>query len=149
LVELSGVRVLRVSSLPPGYVENVTHTDGSNATITRWREDFELHGAAAAASFSDGRAAIAKHGRVRRVAGWLSDADWLALMRAAAHDAGLDVLDAPREVHEHLRIHRVGSLAIACNFGEKPLRGLQRLGRECLLGQADELAPFGVAVWRV
>jgi beta-galactosidase len=149
LVDLTGVRVLRVSSLPPGYVERVTHSKGGSARITRWREDFELHGARALASFSDGRAALAQHGRVRRVAGWLSDADWLALMRDTAKDAGLEVLDAPAQVYEHLRVHRIGNLVIVCNFGEQALRDLPRWGSECLLGQSDELAAFGVAVWRV
>ncbi|MDE2298353.1 MAG: beta-galactosidase, partial [Burkholderiales bacterium] len=68
---LSGVVVERVASLPPGWVETVRWADGAPATAGRWREDFELRDAQAEACFDDGRAAVARRGRVRSVAAWL------------------------------------------------------------------------------
>ncbi len=148
LVQLSGVRVQRVSSLPPGCVEALAWADGRSGQLTRWREDFELRGAKATASFADGRAAVVQYGRTRRVAGWLSNDDWLHVLAQAAQDAGLTPLALTPEVRESLRVSRVGPLCVACNFGSEPLHDLPALGSECLLGNA-QLQPQGIAVWRV
>ncbi len=104
LAELAGVRVRRVASLPPGVHETLHFRDGSPATAQRWREDLDLHGAQAEASFDDGGTAIAHQGSVRYVAGWLADAGWRTLLQRAAHDAGLVTAELPEDLRSRFAV---------------------------------------------
>ncbi len=143
LRRLAGVRVERVASLPPGFAEAVSWADGTAATATRWREDLALDGAHALASFDDGRAAVARHGRVRSVGAWLDGAGWTHVLRDAAHDAGI----ATSELPEALRVSRLGPFTLVCNFSNVGMEYVPPAARQLLLG-GKTIAPCGVAVWK-
>ncbi|MEY8875776.1 MAG: beta-galactosidase trimerization domain-containing protein, partial [Leptothrix sp. (in: b-proteobacteria)] len=155
LAALAGVRVERVASLPPGLTAEIRDDNGQIATVQRWREDLSLHGAVAESRFvDDGRPALTRHGGVRCTAGWLTDADWLPLLRRAAHDAGL----AAEVLPEGLRTSRIGTLTLACNFSDQALTwqpapdasasdATASASAVPLLGTAT-LAPRGLALWQ-
>lgn len=144
LRELSGVRVERVASLPPGMAEGVTWADGTRTHAHRWREDWALaDGTEVLARHDDSRPAIARRGRVRSVGCWLDDDGWMRLLREAAHDAGLATLSLPDTV----RVSRLGELVVACNFSNDAVAWQPPEARQLLLGDPT-LAACGVALWR-
>ena len=140
---LSGVTVTRVASLPPGLADRVRWADGALCAAHRWREDFELRDAQAEACFDDGRAAVARRGRVHSVAAWLDAEGWQRVLRTAAQDAGLEPVDLP----DALRVSRIGELLVVCNFSDQPVAYTPPGSRQPVLGN-DTLAPCGVAVWK-
>ncbi len=147
LTALTGVQVQRVASLPPGVVEAVSFNDGTATAAQRWREDLALHGAEVEACFDDGRVAIAQRGTVRYVASWLAETGWRKLLLRAAHDAGLSTYALPAD----LRISRIGTLLLVCNFSDQALHfapvSTSSAPAVPLLGQAT-LAPRGIALWQ-
>ena len=143
LAPLSGVRVTRVASLPPGCTESLQWPQGAPTQATRWREDLELHGASAEASFTDGRAAVARLGRVRTVAAWLDDDGWRRVLSTAAADAGLQTHDLP----DTLRLCHLDDLTLAFNFSPSPQDWRPDRPGQRLLGD-ETLAPCGVAIWK-
>jgi beta-galactosidase len=142
VTELAGLSVTRVASLPPGITLNIDF-DGTTITATRWRESVTLNGAISEAAFADGATAISRHHHVRYVAAWLSNEGWLAVLYRAATDAGLIVSPLPAS----LRISRIGTLAIACNFGDVPVLWQPDYAADCLVG-AEMIAPQDVAIWQ-
>ena len=116
-----------------------------NRTVnaTRWREDLLCTGAVAEASYADGAPAVTRHGHARYVAGWLDAVGWQLVLAAAAGDAGL----ATQPLPEGLRVSRLGSLTIACNFSNTTLPWAPSPDADCLLG-SRELPPRGVAIWK-
>ena len=156
---LSGVRVQRVASLPPGWTDTVHWPDASDdgltsatsattpasftCTAARWREDWLLQGAEAEALFDDGRTAIARLGRTRSVAAWLDDAGWKQVLTCAARDAGLATLDLP----DTLRLSRLGDLSVVCNFSTQAAHWTPPGATQALLGGAN-LGACDLAVWR-
>ena len=147
LGELTGVQVQRVASLPPGVVEAVSFDDGTVHTAQRWREDLALHGALAEACFDDGRPAVARHGTVRYVAGWLGDVGWRALLQRAAREASLTTHALPPD----LRLSRLGALTLVQNFSDQARHfapaSTPSTPAAPLLGTAT-LAPRGIALWQ-
>lgn len=144
LRSLAGVRVERVSSLPPGFTDTLRWTDGSETLAMRWREDLVLEGAHLLAGFADdGRPAVAQRGRVRSVAAWLDAPGWQRVLREAAHDAGL----ATTELPDTLRLSRLGALTVVCNFSNTGVDFAPPGAWQPLLGDRT-LAPCGVAVWK-
>ena len=144
---LAGLRVHRVASLPPGMVDRV-RGNGVAATSSRWREDLDLQGAHAEATFDDGNAAVTRLGRTRYVAGWLDDAGWTCVLRAAAIDAGIEPVVLPRDV----RISRLGGLMVVCNFSDAAAQFAPPAPADCLLGgrgNSNELAPRALSVWKL
>ena len=140
---LAGVRVQRVASLPPG-VNDVVRVGNQAVNATRWREDLQCNGATPEASYADGSPAVTRHGHVRYVAGWLDAAGWQLVLSAAASDAGL----APQALPDDLRISRLGTLVIACNFSNHTVPWAPPSpNADCLLG-SRELAPRGVSIWK-
>ena len=142
LTELAGVRVQRVASLPPGVVDTVT-IGAHTVNATRWREDLQCVGATTEASYGDGHPAVTRHGRARYVAGWLDAVGWQLVLGAAASEAGLD----PKPLPEGLRISRLGSLVVACNFSNTAVPWAPSPNADCLMG-SRELAPRGVSIWK-
>ncbi|HUN92148.1 MAG TPA: beta-galactosidase [Burkholderiaceae bacterium] len=146
LAALAGVRVRRVSSLPPGCRETVTMpgADPGNAQITRWFEDLDLAGAEVEGATSDGRPAIARNGRARYVAGWLDNAGWRAVLTRAARDAGLQ----PHVLPDGIRVSRAGDVAFTFNFSDQTVAWQPSPDAHPLVGGAS-LPPRGVAIWKV
>jgi beta-galactosidase len=139
---LAGVQVQRVASLPPGVSDGVGF-GAQTVAATRWREDLRCIGANVLASYADGAPALTQHGRARYVAGWLDAPGWQLVIDAAARDAGL----APQPLPEGLRVSRIGTLTIACNFSNTTVRWAPSPNADCLLGSRD-LAPRGVSIWK-
>ena len=141
LALLTGLKVQRVASLPPGVTETIKYA-GQQWHCTRWREDIELGTATAEALFADGRAAIALNGRTRYVATWLSDDALAMVLNLAASAAGL----APTPLAEGLRISRIGRLTMAFNIGEHPQTWIPEMGSTRILGEMT-IPPRGMAIW--
>jgi beta-galactosidase len=139
---LTGVQVQRVASLPPG-VSDAVGFGSRTVSATRWREDLRCIDAQVLASYADGAPAVTQRGRTRYVAGWLDATGWRLVLDAAARDAGL----APQPLPEGLRISRIGTLAIACNFSNTTVPWAPSPSADCLLGSRD-LAPRGVSIWK-
>jgi beta-galactosidase len=139
---LAGVQVQRVASLPPG-VSDAVGFGSRTVSATRWREDLRCIDAQVLASFADSAPAVTQCGRTRYVAGWLDAAGWQLVLGAAARDAGL----APQPLPDGLRISRIGTLTIACNFSNTTVPWAPSPSADCLLGSRD-LAPRGVSIWK-
>jgi beta-galactosidase len=139
---LAGVQVQRVASLPPGVSDAVAF-GAQTINATRWREDLRCTGAQVDASYAGGAPAVTRHGRVRYVAGWLDATGWQLVLDAAARDAGL----APQPLPDGVRISRLGTLTIACNFSNTTVPWAPSSSADCLLGSRD-LAPRGVSIWK-
>jgi beta-galactosidase len=147
LADLVGASVRLVESLPPG-VQDVFGWQGSTHRCSRWREHLDLRGAQAEASFADGTPALVRHRNVRYVAGWMDDDFWLALCRDSAAAAGLDITPLPHGV----RISRVGSLLVACNFTPQSVVFRPAAPGQCLIGNAESsesIPPCGVTIWQL
>jgi beta-galactosidase len=142
---LAGLRVERVSSLPPGCEDTLRWSDGSTSHARRWREDLVPDaGTTVLARFADDdRPALVRRGRVRSVAAWLDEAGWTRVLREAAQDAGL----APQDLPEGVRVSRAGGLSVVCNFSNAEVAYAPPDARQALLGGAT-LAPCGVAIWK-
>lgn len=138
---LLGLEVLRVESLPPGASDTVAF-GGASLHLSRWRERLACAPAEVDATYADGSAALARHGRCRYLAGCPDTDGWAAVLAQAARDAGLSTERLP----DGLRTSRLGPLLIACNFGDTELHWRPREPASALLG-GDSLAPRGVAIW--
>jgi beta-galactosidase len=143
LAGLLGLTVLRVESLPPGVVETAGFGDGALA-LQRWRERLACTAAEIEAQYDDGSAAVARHGRLRYLAGSPDVAGWSAVLARAASDAGVAV----ERLEDGLRVSRIGALAIACNFSGDALDWSPSEPATPLLGER-RLAPRGVSVWQL
>jgi len=146
LEALTGLRTLRVASLPPGWQEPVAFNHGKAPeapfAATRWREDWALQGAHAVAYFADGKPAVAQCGRFHSAATWLEDAAWRHWLRGIAQAAGLPVHDLP----DTLRINRRGHTVWAFNFAAQAVHFTPSEAATPVLGGAN-LEPFGMAIW--
>jgi beta-galactosidase len=142
LTELLGVRVLRVESLPPGHADVVAYGN-AELTLQHWRERLACTTAQAEAKFADGSAAVTRHGRARYLAGCTDIAGWSTVLARAAAEAGL----RSRPLPEGLRISRIGSLEIACNFADRETTWMPDAPARALSGGAT-LPPRGVSVWQ-
>ena len=126
----------------PGLFESVM-LEGQRLSATRWREELSLQGATAEAVFADGGVAISRNKLLRYVATWLDATGWYEVMRRAAMDAGLTVMDLPAT----LRVSRIGDLTIALNFSDAPVTWRPADEAQSLVG-GPVLPPRGVAIWR-
>jgi beta-galactosidase len=140
---LTGVRVQRVSSLPPGVSDCVAWADGPTTGATRWREDLHCVNAVVVAKFNDGKAAATQLGRAWYAAAWFDDQGWRHLLGLACHAAQLKTVDLPADV----RVSRLGDLTFAMNFSSSTVGFSPSEHAQCLLGARD-LAPQGLAIWK-
>jgi len=144
LQDLLGLRVNRVASLPPGFVEPGSVL-GHPATVTGWFEDLSLQGAQAVASLADGRPLVAQNARACYVAGGLDEASWLRLLESRAQAAGL----SPQRLPADLRTSRIGSFQIALNFSAQSTEWAPANGAaEPVLGESC-VAPRSLSIWRL
>jgi beta-galactosidase len=147
LTDLTGFRVERVASIPPGMTRTLTLPGGQPAQAQRWCEDVALAGAEVVAAFDDdGRPALTRHGTVHGALGWLSDNDWVTWLGLCARAAGLPIHHMPQDV----RVSQWGDWLIACNFSDQTHNwqpGVE-YGSEFqnLLG-STELPPHGLSLW--
>ncbi len=147
LVDLTGYRVERVASMPPGMTRTLTLPGGQPAQAQRWCEDAALAGAKVVATFDDdGRPALTRHGTVHGTLGWLSDNDWVTWLGLCARAAGLPAQELPQDV----RVSQWGNWLIACNFSDRthtwqPGTG-HAPGFQNVMG-STELPPHGISLW--
>ncbi len=141
---LAGVRVLRVSSLPPGVGVSARTANGVVLQVSRWREDLECGDEFVDARFENGAPAVVKYGRARYVAGWLDHDGWVAILEEAAFDAGLE----PQRLSDGLRVSRRGEYVFATNFSPNTVAWAPADVAECWLG-GDVLEPLSVSIWKV
>lgn len=143
LTQLLGLRVLRVASLPPVYVEHATLL-GSPLQVSGWFEDLDLLGAQVLASLDDGRPLVTNYRNAFYVAGGLPPAAWLALLAHCATVAGLK----PTVLPEDLRISRVGAWYLAFNFSDHDIEWQPSCESQALLGAA-RLTARDVSLWHI
>ncbi|AYF04105.1 beta-galactosidase (plasmid) [Paracoccus yeei] len=138
LGDLTGNRVIQVSTLRPGLSDPVTGQISGKAI--RWREYLETT-AEVLARFADGTAALTRKNRIRYLACWPDEALLAAVMAEAADAAGLRTTPVPA----HIRLRHRGDLCFAFNYGDQPWT-LPKGAMPCLGG--TEVAPRGLSVWR-
>ena len=141
LAALTGIKIKRVSSLPPGIVDKI-ECAGQQWQCTRWREDVELGAASAEAIFADGPPAITLNARTRYIATWLSDDALVMVLNRAALAAGL----APAPLAEGVRISRMGRLTMVFNFDDHPQTWTPEMGGTRILGDVT-IPPRGMSIW--
>jgi beta-galactosidase len=139
--EFIPLRVLRVETLPRSIPQRV-RWNGENYLAGTWIEhlasDLEP-----AALFEDGRGALFRHDRFLYLA-TLPDNRWLGdLVKLAATEQGLRVMDLPPGV----RTRRLGSLRFFFNYNPHPVQLTPLEGLETLIGSTD-LPPAGVLIGR-
>ena len=139
---LTGVRVTRVSSWPPGITWAIS-LGGRLVAANRWREDIECDADDVVGRFQDGKPAIVEKGRCLYVAAWLESEGWMHVLLDASRKAGLD----PHVLPEGLRLTRRGPLQYILNFSNSPVTyGPSTENAHCLLG-SREVPPRGVSIW--
>ena len=127
--------VARVESLRPG----VGH-DGDGFRIEQWLEYVEGE-AEAELTAHDGTVASWRHGRIRYLAAWPTEALATILLSRAARDAGLATHDLPTGV----RLRRTADRCFAFNYGASPAELPATVQGEVILGSRT-LQAAGVAV---
>jgi beta-galactosidase len=138
LTALLGLSVLAVESLPPGVVE-LARLGAVELSMQGWRERLACApGTVVEAAYTDGRAALTRHGRARYLAGCPDSAGWTSVLEKAAADAGL----ATERLPEGLRVSRLGTLTLVCNFADTACDWSPA-------PEAREVLPLGVAIWQL
>ncbi len=135
LQALIPTRVRHVESLPPGLAH---HSKGWS--IERWLEHHETE-AVPELTADDGTVASWRHGAVRYLAAWPTDALALEILGRAARDAGLQAMHLP----EGLRLRRTQHHVFAFNYANAPNQLPTIVGGDVILGDRL-LQPGGVAV---
>jgi beta-galactosidase len=139
LQHLLDIRVVGVSSLRPGLVEEVKGK--VSGTMSRWLEVIETKGKVLA-RFTDGKPAFISKAHHHYLAGWPDEALLKNVLAFATKSAGIKTTALP----PHIRLRRRGNLVFAFNYGSKswPLpKGAKPIIGKTTLG-AQELA-----VWEV
>ncbi len=104
----AGLKVERVESLRPDSAEPLS--EGGHFQI--WRE--HVSGTAEVLECSvDGTPAVLQNGRIRYLAGWPDRAAMKRILRAAAAEAGLQIVDMPRDI----RFRDAGVQRFVFNYG--------------------------------
>jgi beta-galactosidase len=139
--EFLPLRVLRVDSLPLFAPQPVTWNGELYAAET-WVEEVATD-LTPIAQFEDGRGALFRNGRFMYLTGLPNDR-WLGdLIKMAATEQELPVMDLP----DGVRTRRLGSLRFIFNYNPYPVQLAPRKGFEILLGATD-LPPAGVLIGR-
>ena len=142
--DLLALKVTRVESLREGVVEAVD-LHGDRRGVERWREAVETE-LPVRAHYNDGSPFWVQTGQISYLAGWPQPELLGHIIATIALEAGVEIT----LTHEDVRLRRLGNLRFAFNYGPDPvnLAGMAPDGAEFILGEA-ELAPAGVAAWRV
>ena len=114
--------------------------DGDGFRIEQWLEHVEGE-AEAELTAHDGTVASWRHGRVRYLAAWPTEALATMLLSRAARDAGLTTHDLPAGV----RLRRTADRCFAFNYGASPAELPATVQGEVILGSRT-LPPAGAAV---
>lgn len=147
LTTLLGLNVLAVESLPPEVVE-LARLGEVELSMQGWRERLACApGTVIEAAYTNGRPALTRHGRARYLAGCPDSAGWTSVLEKAAADADL----ATERLPEGLRVSRLGTLTLVCNFADTACdwspASEAREARPLLGG--TRLPPLGVAIWQL
>lgn len=144
LQDLLALKVTRVESLREGIVEAV-EIHGDRRGVERWREAVETE-LPVRAHYNDSSPFWVQTGRISYLAGWPQPELLGHIIATIALESGVEIT----LTHEDVRLRRLGNLRFAFNYGPDPvnLAGMAPDGAEFILGEA-ELAPAGVAAWRV
>ena len=159
LTSLVGVRVRRVSSLPPSMSEplyladSVSKSHAKPVTLaSRWIEDMQCTDADAIWVNSKGAPIVTRKGNVTYSGAWLADAGWQQLMIDLCTLAGLHVQEVPLG----LRLSQLGDVVLAANFSNqavawRPSNAVDASKQQpirILLGE-EVIPPQGIAIWQV
>lgn len=145
LSDLTGVRVLRVESLPDLADESVQLGDQNPLPFTGWREIVETSEQVTGrfvSRYQNGSPAVIRSGRATYLAMVPSGALLENILRDMLDWAGLEVT----ETHQDLRLTRRGDLRFAFNFGDQDQPLPVNSKRTLLVGQ-DPVAPHNLAIW--
>ncbi len=139
--EFLPLRVLRVDSLPC-FAPQPVRWNGELYAAETWVEQV-ASGLEPVARFEDGHGALFRHGRFFYLAG-LPDDRWLGdLVKMAATEQELPILNLP----EGVRSRRLGLLRCFFNYNPYPVQLSPGEGFETLIGDTN-LAPAGVLIGR-
>ena len=127
LAALVKTRVLQVSSLRPGLVDEVTGKVAGPAS--RWRETLDVRGAETLARFENGEAALVAADNHHYLACWPEENLLNSVVKLVTSKAKLKSATLP----DGVRLRRRGNLLFAFNYGNKPWR--LSLGKTVVLGK--------------
>ncbi len=145
LSDLTGVRVLRVESLPDLADEAVQLGEQNPLHFTGWREIVETSEQAIGhfvSRYQNGSPAVIRSDRATYLAMVPSGALLQNILRDVLDWAGLEV----SETHHDLRLTRRGDLRFAFNFGDQNQPLSENSKRSLLVGE-DPVAPHNLAIW--
>jgi len=142
LQRLLPMKVVRVESLPPDLIEEISW-HGSDYSVHTWKEwvqtDLEAEG-----SFADGQGAVLRNGLYYYLAFWPEERFLMDFLLDLSGKIDLETLRVP----DGVRLQKRGNLTFAFNFaGETKHISIPSAG-QLLLGEAD-IAPHGVSIWRI
>ena len=140
LQKLLPLRVTRVESLRPGWVEP------GDFGVSRWLEHIETELPPLASTVS-GQGFWYRKGNLQYLGAWPSPDLADAVVAEAAKGAGLALLNLP----DDLRIRRRGDILFAINYGPDPIdisSCLPGAGTADFILGERVLPPAGVAAWR-
>ncbi len=138
LQSLIPIKVVRVESLRDGVSE-----PGHGFTVTRWLEHVETE-LAAEEALQNGRGVVFANARIRYVAAWPDAALLGIVLKRAAKEAALEMIDLGTQ---GIRLRRAGGHCYAFNYGTTPVTLEHASEAHFIIGSAT-LAPADVAVWR-
>ncbi len=145
LSNLTGVRVLRVESLPDLANEAVQLGEQNPLPFTGWREIIETNAKVVGhfvSRYQNGSPAVIRSNRATYLAMVPSGALLQDILRDVLDWAGLEV----SETHQDLRLTRRGDLRFAFNFGDQDQPLPANTKRSLLVGE-DPVAPHNLAIW--
>jgi beta-galactosidase len=140
LRKLLPLRVMRVESLRPGWIEP------GDFEVSKWLEHIETD-LAPLAKTASGLGIWYRKGRFQYLGAWPSRDMLDAVIKSAAKRVGLACLDLPDEI----RVRKRGEIAFAINYGAQPIDLSScipsAMAAAAILGGCI-LPPAGVAAWR-
>ncbi|NVO56347.1 beta-galactosidase [Rhodobacteraceae bacterium B1Z28] len=146
LADLTGVRVLRVESLPDLAKESVVLQKNAPCEFTGWREvietDHQIIGHFVS-KYRNGSPAVTRSPRATYLA-MVPRGDLLRkIVRDVLSWSGIEAVEHGPE----LRIAQRGALSFAFNFGDRALHLPDGVQRQILIG-ADPVEPYDITVWK-
>lgn len=140
---LLDLKVTQVSSLRPGAGSGVTG-ESIQGRVTEWREDIETRLPVIAHYDDDGAPAIVGTKRIWYIGCHGDKAFTSTVMRSAAQQAGLRLVNIP----ETVRLRRRDKLTFAFNYGSDSWTAEVPPGARFLIG-SRQVGPYDLAIWEV